>query len=407
MPQKPFGTPETSHPHTNDPASANSAGEIQHLKPLNQVFRTSEVPTSPPSVFPEQLEGEPAWNLPPPVTSILPELAPSVTSIPEFDRPATEDDTFHVEDGRFPADAHDPLPSPDPVKLVELPQSRAKPVDALHVVLNAIQTNAGRTDSGDTNNGESLPSAIYLLRDARRRLLLYRTVQARIQQRAQLNGREMIAEGHYVQDTPLKLRYETKMKVGTIDVVLQQVSDGQVMWNRREVGANRGITRHDIRQVMQAFDRSEQNPAQLLQAELAIGGLPTLLARFEGAFDFDETEVVEIKGRSFHKLSGRFQEKHLKAVPDGNAFPENLPDAIEIYIETESLFPRRIVFQRHGTEKDVLRTIMTTDFTQITLNAELENEDFIFVPPDGVIQEDITNHFVTLIKQAESQKATD
>ena len=82
-----------------------------------------------------------------------------------------------------------------------------------------------------------------------------------------------------------------------------------------------------------------------------------------------------------------------------------MPTRIRVYLDSESLFPRRLLYLRRNTE-EILRPIVSLDFTEIETDIPIPAAKFKFVPPDGVFPEDLTPLFLDLIKQRRQPRAS-
>ena len=69
-------------------------------------------------------------------------------------------------------------------------------------------------------------------------------------------------------------------------------------------------------------------------------------------------------------------------------------DAIRVYFDKTTLFPRRILYTKQIPGRKVSRPMLTLDFTNVKLNGPVSDQDFTFVPPATPVANDITQAYV-------------
>jgi outer membrane lipoprotein-sorting protein len=243
-----------------------------------------------------------------------------------------------------------------------------------------------------------------ILRACRERLTSVKSIKARVTQRVSIGGRRFRTEGSYAQGTDLRLRLEFKVQQGSgkdaIAGSFLEVCDGTVLWTRRQIGDQQKITRRDVRQILNAA-RTSGEP-QLLTVELGLGGLPGLLAALERSMTFTPPTEQKINGKTFSVVAGKWNDSVLqrfKAHAVQKRLPNHIPDAARVYFEPELLFPRRIAFLKAASDGE-LEPMVEMDFLDITINAEIAEREFDFVPPDGVRTVDVTNEYLEQLKSS-------
>jgi hypothetical protein len=254
---------------------------------------------------------------------------------------------------------------------------------------------------------------------AREKLLGYRSVRAKVQERVDIAGREFKATGSYIQGADLKLRLEYDVKLGSgegaFEGSLLQVCDGQVLWTRylldegvdgKEEPKPR-ITRRDVQLILDTVAKGGKIPQNLLVTELGLGGLPSLMAAIEMSMTFDSQESTD-DGKML-MISGKWKDELLKNLPRAQEYPDALadyvPDAIRVYFDQENLFPRRILYLKKHPKRGYLRPMVSVDFVEVTLNGPVNEEDFQYIPPDGVFPVNITNEYLRRLVSAQPPAA--
>jgi hypothetical protein len=245
------------------------------------------------------------------------------------------------------------------------------------------------------------PEAAGMLKAARDKLVdpKIQSIKARILERVSIDGRQFQTEGTYVQGTDLRLRLDLAVPAETtardgIEGSFLEVCDGTILWTQQTIGKQSRITRRDVRQILNASKSS--TASSLIAVELGLGGLPALLASLEHSMRFDAVGHQSVKGKAFIVLSGVWNDDALakfKARLNRQTLPPHVPDAVQIYLEPQILFPRRIAYLKHrgsGEEEPLL----VLDFLDIVINGPVDAHAFDFSPPDGLRTVDVTNNYL-------------
>lgn len=249
--------------------------------------------------------------------------------------------------------------------------------------------------------GPESPEAKSVLDQARQRLLSYPSIQTKLLETVALGNRRFTIHGSYLQagGGDLRLRLEYQVKLGETEGAILEVCDGQVLWTRHQIGNDVRISRRDVRQILQAA-ADNGLPDNLVTVELGFGGLLGLFASIEKSMQFDQYKEDTADGRKLIVIEGGWKPEILKVwkkKPD-DPLPDFVPSRIRVYLDGESLFPRRILYLGRN-EENILRPKVSLDFTEIVTNVEIPAAKFKFVPPDGVFPEDLTPQFLDQIKQ--------
>lgn len=267
--------------------------------------------------------------------------------------------------------------------------------------------------TGEPAHSETLPAPADVLQSARDKLQEYRPIKATIIERVAIGDRRFKAEGSYLHGADLKLRLEFRVRLGGsksgLDGSLLQVCDGQVLWTRHKIGDDVHITRRDVRQILRAAEGREDLQRSLLVADLGLGGVPAVLASLENTMNFQTTRQQRIGDNDFLMIEGTWKDDFLNRFTGGEAsqadeklspprLPQIFPEMVRVYLDQKTLFPRRIQYLKRPADRDFFQPMVTLDFVKIVLNASVNEEDFYFVPGDGVFQQDITNQYLQLLE---------
>ena len=222
-----------------------------------------------------------------------------------------------------------------------------------------------------------------LVAEAARQLLQQRALEAKIRQRVNLFGQQLVGAGIYRQlfEGPEKrLRLELKLQTAGQVASVQQVSDGRFLYVRRDWPEQKSLSRVDLRRIREAA-RDAQPPPFIDSATvwMALGGLPKLLHSLDANFQFGEPSPDMIGPQPVWVLGGVWKtEKLVQLLPDQRAdilagrpprlerLPAHLPDSVVVVLGRDDLiplFPYRISYLRRagidGADGDV-RDVATT-----------------------------------------------
>lgn len=247
------------------------------------------------------------------------------------------------------------------------------------------------------------------LKQAQERLAGYSSIQADLVESVMIGMRKYRAEGRYLQgpDREVRLEFQVTSKGQDgqpLTGALLQISDGSILHSSYLIGSDRRVTRQDLKQIKEAIDKYGAGDVELQSAQLGIGGLPALLASIENAMKFDRVDVEEIKGVRYVVLYGGWSPEYVKSAPlfkqydidDPASLPVYVPDRIRVYLDEQTLFPRRIFYLK--TEDGKHLPMMTLDFLNVRTNVPVGNDEFVFVPPEGAAAQDVTQQIIQSIK---------
>lgn len=263
-----------------------------------------------------------------------------------------------------------------------------------------------------------------VLMSASEKLKNYASVRTKISQKVTMDSHSFTAKGSYLQGQNLQLRMEFSVELGGQKGSLLQVCDGQVLWARSDLGAKEQtqITRRDVRQILDAAEKAEQrmkNPDEKLvlkasiNADLAIGGLPAVLASIAKDFDLKKMSEGKIDDKEVIILEGGWTSKYREMWLGPKARDKNppplqpyIPDLMRISLDKTTEFPRRIEFFKQNPGQTTPTPLMVWDFTDVVLNGKVNRDDFVFIPPERPQHIDVTQIYLQRLAppQAEPKK---
>ena len=304
----------------------------------------------------------------------------------------------------------------------------------------------GNASNAATSGRDTEQDGAAVLRQARARLDEHTTIQARLLETVAFGHRRFRALGQYVQGPNGQLRVSLEFVPQDADQseaasgqdqqsndssgtssqrrtaakrrkkrrddrsMMLQVSDGQILWTLWQTGDEPHVTRRDIQEIVRAAEGNERIPDHQLLASLGVGGIKALLAALQESIQFTAAAETTVDDEPFVVIQGKWNERNRALLARGQdserPLPAYVPDYVRIYLDRDTLFPRRLLYlKRHPTEKKV-RPLVSLDLSEIVLNGDVDPKLFRFVAPDGVKPEDETQQYIERIRQiAEGQAA--
>ncbi len=261
-------------------------------------------------------------------------------------------------------------------------------------------------DDSEKNLRKNPVYAASLLKKAREKLLSYSSIRTQITEKVEIGPKPFVITGNYLQGKDLKLRLEFQVQSQTAEGkpvgTLLEICDGQVLWTEHTIKGNSRVTRRDVQAILNQAELNPQAQSNMLVAELGLGGLPGLLASIQKNMNFVSVSERTISGKTLTVLNGVWKDEFLAQWKGGDPaapveLPAYVPDAVRIYLDQESLFPRRIVYLKKT--EDSLQSIVTLNFSKVILNSPISETEFAYEPPDGVFPVDITKQYLQQLNQ--------
>lgn len=253
--------------------------------------------------------------------------------------------------------------------------------------------------------------ALVTLEEAREKLINYQSVKAKIVETVAIGERRFTMKGNYLQGDGLKLRLDYEVAVGTTTGKLIEVCDGQILWSHQVIGKEQRVNRRNVRQILEAAAAAEPTSETLLHAELGLGGIPGLLASLQKSVQFEKQWEQDFDSQPFLVIDGGWKaEQRAKFMgPNADAkkaLPSFVPDRVRIYVQKDSKFPRRIMYLKRydgaTASQKSLRPMVTIDFVDVALNVPVDDAAFVFVLPENVERQDVTEEYLKLFEKGKT-----
>ena len=298
-------------------------------------------------------------------------------------------------------------------KLIGYSMSPRLPVFAF-VVISAVvlgsvlAVNAQQNKPSEESSAGDQPAEESLLAKSRKKLL-NQPYRAKIHETITVGGRQIDAEGFFVQGPNLQMRMQIAFEAAGMKARLLQVCDGDIVNTEQQLGEEIRLTRRDVQQILNAATRSGAIGQNRVIVELGVGGVAGLLASLERNMDFAEPKEEIIDGETFQVLEGTWNEQYqakFKANPlTAKQLPQHLPQTVRIYLDS-TLFPRRIRYLKEQGEDKILMPLVTLDFNDI---AWLSPDDlakqadlFRYEAPEGIFPKEVTNQYIEMLQKGPS-----
>jgi hypothetical protein len=264
---------------------------------------------------------------------------------------------------------------------------------------------------------EVVAAAETLLESARDKLYDYKSVRAKLTERASFGTRRFTMEGEYIAGVFPKMWLEYHVTVGGSQGRLLEVCDGQILFSEKEIRpavSDSGntqdvqiqVTRKDVKQIFDATGTgADASPEAVVQAELSLGGLPTLLASLQRTMVFDAIKEGVYQDKPYTILHGRWKKEYLEQLgrqmgQAAQPLATFMPDRVRIYLDGATQFPTRILYLKQASAEPVkYQPIMVLEFTDVVLNEDIDQQRFRYVPPSGVNVVDETGVYLKMIEE--------
>lgn len=259
----------------------------------------------------------------------------------------------------------------------------------------------------ETKPGAAAPNdSRPLLAKAIGALEAYESISAKLRQRIDLFGQQLVGSGSYLQG-PAKdhqLRLELRIHVGDEVSTLQHVSDGRTLWIYQQLFDEGRVSKVDLRRVLAALaQRDGTPPPGPVVNWFSMGGLPRLLWGLDRYFEFEAPVADQLGELPVWKLRGTWRRGHLvnllpaqrEAIEAGQPadlgqLPEYLPHEVVLYLGQGDLFPYKLEYRRADTSKKKplpsflhrprTQTLLTLEIFEVRIDGPLDPQSFVYRP---------------------------
>lgn len=210
---------------------------------------------------------------------------------------------------------------------------------------------------------ESITEAETLIDEATNKLKQVETVQAKIRQEVEMLGQQFTVVGRYEKAPGQRLRLELEVQgLPSTGGSMQQVSDGQTLWDYARILDRDYYNRLDLSQILKKLEDpifDELTRRIYMDQQLGLSGPDSLLQGLRQSARFIQSpEESELDGRPVHILRGEWKDMTVMGVPDGPnpgpmaLLPAYIPRLVEVWIDKESGWPYKVILQ--GKKRPVI-----------------------------------------------------
>lgn len=232
----------------------------------------------------------------------------------------------------------------------------------------------------------------------RQELPNHQSIKAKMEQVVSIGDQNFKVEGEYLQaGKKLKLSYTVDPDHGLQGKMLE-VCDGKELWTLLELPDSKRVTRRNIQQILTAAVAASKKdlPEATVNVELGLGGLAALFASLERTMVFDAIKEDDSEGHAQTIIQGRWKKEILQRYPKDkeDALPVFIPDLVRIYVNTQTLFPEKLLYLKKIPQKKTFRPLLSLEFQDVEFDVPVDDKVFVFKIPDQVVPEDITKQYL-------------
>lgn len=266
--------------------------------------------------------------------------------------------------------------------------------------LPAARTSAPVAVPADSNSGDALLRRVLAAVEAQR------SIVAKVRHKVDLLGHATLGSGIYLQQgrgPQRMLRLELKLQTVPQASSVQEICDGTNLWIYEDLCEVKSLFRVDVARLRRARPKSAPAPPATpgIDAWVALGGLPKLLASIESSFRFGPVVESRLDDLRVWTLEGRWKPARLvEFLPDQKAAIEsgaavdltklapNMPDRVTLHVGCDDLFSYRIEYWRaaaptkntKANDHGKLLTVM--ELYEVQLGVPIDPRQFAFAPGD-------------------------
>jgi outer membrane lipoprotein-sorting protein len=253
--------------------------------------------------------------------------------------------------------------------------------------------------SADKKQEEAKPSpAKEFFERVRQELPNHQSVKAKVTQVVSIGDQNFKVDGEYLSaGKKLKLEYTVVPDHGLKGKMLE-VCDGKELWTLLELPDSKRVTRRNIQQILSAAVAATKRDVQeaTVNVELGLGGLVALLASLDRTMVFDAMKEEDTEGHSQTIVQCRWKKEILQRYPKDkdDSLPVFIPDLVRIYVNTQTMFPEKLLYLKKNVQKKTFRPLVSLEFHNVEFDVPVEDKDFLFQIPPDVVPEDITKQYL-------------
>jgi hypothetical protein len=227
-------------------------------------------------------------------------------------------------------------------------------------------------------------------------------LETTVRQRVCLPDVEYVAEGCFRTAPNNRYRLELRSGGGT----LLAVSDGACVWRAHRTGDEdwTDVRRVNLRRLADDRDAEPQSRDEYLRGP-AFSGPGPLLHNLRKRMLWVKRAAVTRAGRQLIELTGVWPEARAAALaPNGSAWPDGVPDRCRLFLDADTLWPRRVEWWGPAAQGKELVRLAQLELRDPVLNHALPPEEcaraFTFQPGSAKVVDDTTRVSAELTRTA-------
>lgn len=227
------------------------------------------------------------------------------------------------------------------------------------------------------------------------------SIEANLLEQVLISDPPIRMTGRYLeQGRKTRLELHVRLK-GDSQGSLLEVSDGNLLWSQTAFGDTKQVTFRNVKDIAIALADQPSLSSGGGPLDLGLGGLSGLMNSLQRTMQFDQLREESKKDEHWVIIQGKWKPEYAaqwKKNPD-DELPGYIPDALRIYFDAETQFPRRLIYLKKQSEKPTHRPIVRLEFQDVQFDQMVEEETFAYTPPEGLVPEDITQPYIDQLKR--------
>ena len=250
-----------------------------------------------------------------------------------------------------------------------------------------------------------------MVRRAAEQLLRQPALEAKIRQRADLFGQQLVGSGSYQQlgdsGGNVQFRLELKLQAAGEVTSVQHVYDGRFLWIRSNLPRRKELSRIDLRKIREAETAAgAANPQSPTSGNwMKLGGLPRLLQGLHDHFTFAAPRADQIGPIPVWIVEGAWRPAPSESGGAESELPPRAPDSVILILgrdDVTPLFPYRVEFRRRVDDasagdspvgRPASKSIVTLELFEVQIRAQLDPASFTYTPGDQKVN-DLTEAYL-------------
>ncbi|GIX03285.1 MAG: hypothetical protein KatS3mg113_0291 [Planctomycetaceae bacterium] len=246
------------------------------------------------------------------------------------------------------------------------------------------------------------------LRQARLSLQQRQSVRAEVKELVHLSDPPFHLKGLYFSSgNKMRMFFEVKLPGGTTGSLLE-VCDGDRLWSEIALPRQKKVTRRDLRQILEAIETHRERPEAAINVDLALGGLPGLLASVARNMTFHVLKDDTLEGRPVIYIEGTWKpewRQRFGAQTPEDRLPETIPDRLRIFFNPDTSFPERLLYLKRLPDREAFRPLLDLQFRNVELDEPVNDTLFEYTPPQGITPIDVTKQYLEQLFPPVDRKA--